>query len=215
MFNGFAKYSVLSVAVVLMMACGGGGGTPKAEEGTTQGENNNSEVIATVEDSTVPVKLKKTGATKSYGQIGEVNDGSIKDDEFYQKGTTPSYTRDDVNEIVTDHITGLEWQDNVEAKTITKNWADTQIFCSNLSLDGSGWRLPSIEEFMYIVDKSKSNPAIDVAYFQNVVSSFYWSSTIAVIDENRAWVVSFESGSSSWDGKHRKNYVRCVRDGGN
>jgi len=58
-------------------------------------------------------QVKKTGQTKSYDTDGnEVTDGSIKDDGYYQKGVTPSYTRDDTTEIVTDHITGLQWQDN-------------------------------------------------------------------------------------------------------
>jgi len=65
-----------------------------------------------------------------------VTDNSIKDDGYYQKGVTPNYTRNDTEGVVTDHITGLEWQDNVEAKTITKNWTDAQTYCSSLSLDG-------------------------------------------------------------------------------
>jgi len=49
--------------------------------------------------------LKKTGQTKSYDKDGnEVTDGSLKDDGYYQKGVDPSYTRDDVKEIVIDHI---------------------------------------------------------------------------------------------------------------
>ena len=59
--------------------------------------------------------------------------GSIKDDGYYQMGLSRSYSRDDVNEIVTDNITGLKWQDNSEAKTVTKNWNEAISYCEDLT----------------------------------------------------------------------------------
>ncbi len=76
------------------------------------------EVNVTIIDVVEGQLPKKTGQTKSYDTDGnEVTDGSIKDDGFYQKGVDPSYTRDDVKEIVIDHITGLQWQDDAEANS--------------------------------------------------------------------------------------------------
>ena len=187
-------------------------------------------------------ELKKTGQTKSYDASGnEVTDGSIKDDGFYQKGTTPSYTRDDATNIVTDHVTNLQWQDDSNVFTVTKPWltqtnydicrgqngqtqdtskcTDTSgdtaaTYCANLALGGfTDWRLPSIDELMYIADRSKANPAMDTAYFQNVVSDYYWSSTTVVGYEYSAWVVYFYFGHDYWDTKSNSYYVRCVRDG--
>jgi len=89
--------------------------------------------------------LKKTGQTISYYP---------GDDGTYQKGVTPSYTRS--NDVVKDHITGLQWQDDVEAKTVMKTWSEAQNYCSDLGLDGGGWRLPTIQELQSIV--------VDVAY---------------------------------------------------
>ena len=185
---------------------------------------------------------KKTGQTKSYDASGtEVTDGSIKDDGFYQKGIAPSYTRDDANNIVTDHITGLQWQDDANVSTVTKLWltqtnydicrgqngqtqdtskctdtsGDTAVtYCSSLTLGGfADWRLPSIDELMYIADRSKRNPAIDTSYFTNVVSSYYWSSTTVVGYEYDAWRVYFGGGYDGWSYKSNSRYVRCVRDG--
>jgi len=69
------------------------------------------------------IPVKKTGQTSSYNTDGnEVTDGSLKDDGFYQKGVTPNYTRDDNKEIVTDHITGLQWADDVNASSIKMQW---------------------------------------------------------------------------------------------
>ena len=60
----------------------------------------------TIHISNLPEPTLKTGQTKSYNEAGtEVLDNSIKDDGFYQTGVTPSYTRDDATNIVTDHIT--------------------------------------------------------------------------------------------------------------
>jgi hypothetical protein len=185
---------------------------------------------------------KKTGQTKSYNEAGtEVLDNSIKDDGFYQAGTAPSYSRDDTTDIVTDHITNLQWADDVASKTVAKRWLTTTnydicrglngqtqdtskctdtsgdtatTYCSSLSLGGhSDWRLPSIDELMYIADRSKSNPSIDTTAFENVVSNLYWSSSTVVGYESNAWVVYFNDGYDGWNNKSNSSYVRCVRVG--
>ena len=158
----------------------------------------------------------KTGQTKSYDASGnEVTDGSIKDDGYYQSGVSRSYTRDDINEIVTDNVTNLMWQDNSEVKTVRKSWSNASLYCENLALGGySDWRLPRIKELESIVDISKSNPAIDNS-FLNCNSSIYWSSTIfATTNINYACLVVFNSGKSGYSSNSSTNSVRCVRNGG-
>jgi len=170
--------------------------------------------------------LKKTGQTKSYDEGGnEVADGTQRDDGYYQKGTTASYTRDDVNEVVTDNLTGLMWQDDDAVASVTKQWltSDNYTTCSNdttdpACLDTTGdtattyctdlvmggyedWRLPTSVELEGIVDYGRSNPAID-STFQNTSSSYYWSSTSAVGDEYYAWIVDFD-GAAVWVGTLR------------
>ncbi len=73
------------------------------------------------ESSTVTINnytpVKKTGQRKSYDENGtEVTDGSVKDDGYYQKGVI-NFVRDDEHDIVIDNITGLMWQDNLDAET--------------------------------------------------------------------------------------------------
>jgi hypothetical protein len=71
----------------------------------------------------IPRGVKATGQLSSYNNDGdEISDSSIKDDGFYQKGLSSSYTRDDEKEVVLDAVTGLMWQDNEAAKSITKQW---------------------------------------------------------------------------------------------
>ena len=215
MMVGMRKWQLISSVVVLLAGCGG---TPTSSDATH--------------------KLKKTRQTKSYDGIGaEVTDASIKDDGFYQTGVEPNYTRNDATGIVTDNITGLQWQDNNDTKSIMKPWLTRENFdscrdgnktactddsgdtaatyCKNLSLGGhKDWRLPTIDELMYIVDRSKAIPAIDRTYFHNlVVSNFYWSSTVFVGDKTNAWVTEFYYGVDFLYGKHIPLFVRCVRVG--
>ena len=172
-----------------------------------------SEIIPTPTSS----KVKKTGQTTTYTNY---------DDGYYQKGISPSYTRDDTKQIVTDHVTGLQWQDN---ETISKQWVTTanynagnysdtsgdtaSTYCSDLTLGGySDWRLPSVKELLFIVDNSKHSPSID-NQFQNTISNYYWSSTTFASNTSGAWFVYFSNGYTYNYYKDNSYYVRCVRAG--
>ena len=116
-------------------------------------------------------------------------------------------------DIVTDTVTNLQWQDNADAKNITKSWLGAINYCENLTLGGyNDWRLPNINELISIVDRSKSSPTI-VGGFTNVESSNYWSSTTDDVHRFFAWDVGFSYGHVDVNNKNVSNYVRCVRAG--
>ena len=184
----------------------------------------------------------KTGQTKSYDADGNVvTDGSVKDDGYYQTGKARSYNRSSTG-VVKDNATGLEWQDNVDS--VSKPWltqdnydkctgnngqtqdtskcTDTSgdtaaTYCSNLTLDGGGWRLPSTKELETLVDDSHYYPSVTSGIFQHISSDYYWSSTTNtnVYAAGSAWFVAFGAGNSYYDDKTNDNYVRCVRGGSN
>lgn len=112
---------------------------------------------------------------------------------------------------MTDHITGLQWQDNIESKTITKNWVNAQTYCSSLSLDGGGWRLPSRKELVGLSDYGRINPSIN-PIFINIQSDDYWSSTTYAGDSNMAWSIRFDKGYEVFGYKTPNYHVRCVRE---
>ena len=130
--------------------------------------------------------------------------------------------------MVTDHITGLEWQDDSEAGTVTKPWVtqanydagnydDTSgdtatTYCADLTLDGGGWRVPSRVELRSIAEYGHYNPAINPA-FVNVASNYYWSSTTGASYTYNAWYVDFNGGYQNDYDKNSYYYVRCVRAG--
>ena len=114
-------------------------------------------------------------------------------------------------DIVTDSVTGLQWQDDAVGSSV--GWQGAIDRCEVLSLGGhSDWRLPNKKELLSIVDYSKYNPSIN-AEFQNTASDYYWSSTTRADDTGYAWVVGFSDGYTSSNHKGNSYYVRCVRAG--
>ncbi len=115
----------------------------------------------------------------------------------------------------TDSETGLMWQDNIEARTVTKDWQGAIDYCKNLKLAGyDDWRLPAIDELLSITDDKKSKPAIKNG-FKNIVSGDYWSSSSDVSVSSNAWVVGFYAGGDGWGSKSYSYLIRCVRDSTN
>ncbi len=115
--------------------------------------------------------------------------------------------------VVVDKETGLMWQDNYEAKSVTKTWSGAKQYCKDLTLkDYSDWFLPTHEQLQTITDKSQYNPAID-KQFKNVISSYYWSSSSDVSNSSDAWYVYFKDGGSDGYDKANDYYVRCARAG--
>jgi len=149
----------------------------------------------------LPSTLKKTGQTDSY------SDG---DDGYYQYGLDHNYTRDNEKNIVTDHLTGLKWQDNAIGSVAT--WQQAIDRCEALTLGGlSNWRLPTRKELIYIAKYTTLNPALDDV-FLNVGPSSYWSATPHIGDSARAWHVYFPNGYQGFYLKTVGYYVRCVTD---
>jgi len=181
--------------------------------------------VRCVRGGTTNSSTLKTGQDKSYDASGnEVTDGSVKDDGFYQEGTTPSYYRSD-NGVIADIITGLQWQDN---EVIKKRWiteenynngnindtsGDTAInYCQDLILgDSDDWRLPSMQELKTIVHNGKYPPVID-ATFKQISFLEYWTSTAqSVHAEDYAWTIDFYYGASHGVIRKYEHYIRCVR----
>jgi len=119
------------------------------------------------------------------------------------------FTRDNAIGIITDSNSGLQWQDNSIGSEST--WQSAIDRCEMLILGNyTDWRLPNIRELNSLVDRSKTNPTINLV-FQNIISDFYWSST--TISQGIAWYSNFLDGQDGFDFDNSSNYVRCVRTG--
>ena len=120
-----------------------------------------------------------------------------------------------VGNVVTDSKTGLVWQDDAVGSQM--NWQEGIDYCEALSLDShDDWRLPNINEFKTLIDRSKREPAIKENVFEYIGTNnyySYWSSTSIVGYEDVAWFVFFYFGDVNGRHKNDNFYVRCVRDG--
>ncbi len=122
--------------------------------------------------------------------------------------TAPSGRYTIAGGTVYDTQTKLTWQQMSSTSSYT--WADATTYCSGLSLNGVGWRVPALGELQTIVDES-TNPAIDAAAFPMTPSEYFWSSSAEVDDPSRAWTCFFANGSTYSFGVTTPRSVRCVR----
>ena len=77
----------------------------------------------------------------------------------------------------------------------------------------SDWRMPGREELRSICDYGRYSPAVNITYFPNTVSSYYWSSTTYANYTYGAWSVYFYYGYDYAYYKYDNYYVRAVRGG--
>ena len=114
------------------------------------------------------------------------------------------------NGTVTDTRTGLVWQ--ATAPSGVYAWTDAVSYCQNLPLAGGGWRVPTCNELLTLVDPTRSNPAIDVNVFVAAPASIFWSSSPYLgTASNYAWYVDFNRGGTMEDNRSVTYRVRCVR----
>jgi Protein of unknown function (DUF1566) len=115
---------------------------------------------------------------------------------------------------VLDRETGLVWEQS--PSTATSDWGSQSFHCINLNTGGrTGWRLPTIQELLSLVDRSQSNPALPSGHPFTVQSSFYWSATTNASNAANAWLVNFVFGGVGGVDKSVGGVVLawCVRGG--
>jgi hypothetical protein len=180
-------------------------------------ENNNSYPQDYNITTVTPIKpVVKTARVTSFPD----NSATDRDDGYYQSGHTRRYTRNDTDNIVTDHITGLIWQDTTAVATQTYTHVDANTSCNDLIIGAhNDWRMPTLEELMTIVHKGRFNPAIYPIFNNTASTGIYWSSDGFAKSAIYSLVVNFANGNNNFkqDGSEggypsESHYVRCVKD---
>jgi hypothetical protein len=101
-------------------------------------------------------------------------------------------------DAVLDKQTGLTWARNANIAKKALLWQEAMEFCQDLVIGNrKGWRLPTKEEFITILDTGRSNPALPEGNpFENVVGPYdgYWTGTTYEGDSSNAWVVAIGYG---------------------
>ncbi len=123
-----------------------------------------------------------------------------------------NYTVNAAADMVTDNVTKLMWQRNIDAGLYA--WAEAQTYCADLDYGGyDDWRLPTAIELVSLVDFTKVSPGptIDTDAFPNTPAAHFWTSSPLAGSASNAWVVFFGRGDTNLGDVTDAVRVRCVR----
>jgi len=127
------------------------------------------------------------GASGCLGRFTDLGDGTVRDNNG----------------------SGLEWQRGFSPGV--QRQAASVTYCTSLTLDGGGWRLPTKDELLSIVDLTVGAPTIDTSFFPGTPSTYFWSSSPVAGSPSFGWNVSFYSGyADDYDATYMYR-ARCVR----
>jgi hypothetical protein len=111
---------------------------------------------------------------------------------------------------VLEPATGLEWSKTLlDGERVNFEKAENAV--AEL---GEGWRLPTREELLTLVDLERHDPCIDTDKYPDTKSTWYWTATPCAWNRESAhWVVDFDSGYVYGNGLDYGACVRAVRGG--
>ena len=111
-------------------------------------------------------------------------------------------------EAILDNQTGLVWARDAQILGKKVSWEEAVNYCESMDLGGKkGWRLPTRDELIALLDTSQSEPALPEGHpflkIKDLATATgsgrsggyqYWTSTIFEDDNERVWMVSFKAG---------------------
>jgi len=103
---------------------------------------------------------------------------------------------------------GLVWQQGFSPRE--QSQAASGTYCASLTL-GGGWRLPTKDELLSIVDLTIGRPTIDTAFFPGTPSTYFWSSSPVAGSPSFGWYVNFNNGIAASYVAANVLRARCVR----
>ena len=114
--------------------------------------------------------------------------------------------------MVKDPTTNLIWEDTTHTTEDKVTHGEATTYCTNLKLgEVSGWRLPTINELLSIVDYTRYEPAILKEFNHVDIDTLYWTSTPYLRSKNQFWGIEFKDGATDSASKNYNRYVRCVK----
>ncbi len=111
--------------------------------------------------------------------------------------------------VVTDSLTGLEWQKAYVEEVPGMAWDVAMNHCHDSEYAGhTDWRLPDYHELIDLVDYGRRAPA---SSFPGMPSYRFWTSSMNVNSAGRAWFVIMEEGGAESGEMTEPLAVKCVR----
>ena len=147
--------------------------------------------------------------SSSYNQSSSLKVVCVRGNELPKASFTTQTISGEI--VVKDSTTGLMWQKTYPSST-TYTWQNALKYCESLVYAGyDDWRLPNKNELASLLNYDKS--AAPYSDFPDMPSTdnYFWSSSTVVYGTYYAWLVDFDYGRVSSDGKTYSNGVRCVR----
>ena len=191
-------YSSLTI-LLLLQGCG--------SDSSGNGEDLNANPT---EDANVPLGTTETATVDDIA--------TLEEPRFIDLPINPTFSRVNAN-IVKEEQSNLYWQDNIQAKTTIKKYADAESYCATLTLnDIDSWRLPTYNELLTIVNYERHQPSI-YDTFSHTNDKEYWTQTTSSAHESLyRWTIHFKLGVVHFQtGAYPTTYttthnVRCVSD---
>ncbi len=165
-------------------------------------------VVETVSTNTNPPKIPDVNSTENNNSTNEHNN-TVLARQFLNVEANFSRT----GNVVTDHVSGLKWED--QSPIFSGTFVEAETYCSNLELDGiSDWRVPSLKELWYLADRNRYNSYTAInPVFQNTRDSDYWSNqqdNYSSEYQSYNWTVYFGEGYNNSRNRSSSFYTRCV-----
>ena len=123
---------------------------------------------------------------------------------------------------VLDKQTGLIWAKKAEFDQKPMPWDEAVKLCERFDIGGKkGWRLPTRDEFISLLDTSQSNPALppghpfilkEVDHYGGTGTQSYWTSTENKENDKSAWTIRIRLGKVTDNLKLFDSKVWPVRD---
>jgi Protein of unknown function (DUF1566) len=134
---------------------------------------------------------------------------------------------DSLGAEVRDKITGLIWQrcsvgmvwtgTDCVGEPTGHTWIQALQSASKVTSSAvagkSRWRLPSDGELLTLVERSCTQPAINLHWFPSTPPSWFWSSSPGARKSDDAWYADFGDGDGYSGYKDDIAFVRLVRSG--
>jgi hypothetical protein len=147
-----------------------------------------------------------------------LDSGHDKDSSYYVRavrgGQCWSFDNLVINgdRTITDIASGMMWE--LKTENTWHTWKNAMDYCENASTAMyTDWRLPEQKEIRTIVNFTRYLPAMNIDFFHDTMSAFYWSSASHAYGTRYAWGVDFNHGNVYNDAKDSSYYVRAVRGG--